>query len=402
MVVRVDEKSLRAAIDFIQAGTIGSSAGSNWIELQANKESGSVFLAIAGDCEYMTMLDCKVLQSGRTAVNSRIFCELVSKIKNPKSDSKLTLGVFADDQSNMKLIGNGIEYKFPVGLDIVASFIPVTMPEFEFCCPVSALIDASACMKAIKDAESDADIPCCEILLDGLDLQFVANTRYRSVSCWIAGSWPADSEVDRSKKSQSFFVAIDHLVKMDKALKALIKLDKQATVLISASMNSVTFSFGDSVGKIKLRCMEKRASKIHELLAWSERLENIQTSIHVDGGEIKQAYDRLDAFGKRNSSSVHRIDFKLVGYKLEMRASAGGIGGGVEVVSVESLMERDFMQRDLLQEFKFAASGAKLADLLRISSYMRVDMIIGRKAIVIKWIAQERMRATAILAGLSI
>jgi len=391
MIARLPAKQLKAASEFIAAG-IGSDLSSAWLRISADRDNGLVSFKVEGLASYQTQLPAKVLKSGVALVNSKVFAELVGKIKNKYLLQDLTVATF-DDRS--LTITNGADDGFKYDLLLSPTVI---QGEFDFqtlariVVPASCLMEVAGNMKAIKEAESDLDMPSCEFKLEGKVIQFAGVTRLRSVvSRMPLDSFPAD-----------FFlvhhVATEHLVKMEKGLKSF----GLANVEVGFHGQSVSFCYRDEdserIDRIRVRTLIREQTKIQQLIEISKRPEYTRARFDLDGDLLKQAYDRLDAFGKRNETSAHKINFVLdpVRSELCMSAVGQGVGRGSEVIPVVEL--HDLPGPELV---KFAASGSKLADMLRLSKFKRVHMQVGQRNILIHW-GDEKLSHLAILAGMQV
>lgn len=400
MIVRVAAKNLKSAVEFVQAG-MGVDMQSQWLRLMGNKETGSLYLSVIGLTEYQAVIKATVIREGVVWVGGKVLAELVGKLKNDFLKGNCNLMI---QDSKFLVMTNGEEsgYKYNLPLNLLEMPNSFTGPELAIIdMNSSQLLDVIAGMKAIREAESDHDVPACEVIQTGRErLQFVAVTRLRSVSCWL----DTECRVMYPNGIMQIYLAIEHLQKMEKAMKVagkeLKKGEEPIPVEFRVWSNVVEFRFsggGMESCVIRLRRLEKEPSKINHLISVIMRPEMIRATLLMDGDKLKQAYDRLDAFGKRNETAQHRIEFELVGNELKMQAGGVGVGYGRESILVEGVA------KNTGDPILFAAAGNKLADLLRISKFGKVKLIIGRRNIMLSWVNSElRVENLAILAGMQV
>lgn len=400
MIARTAAKHLKAAVEFVSAG-MGNDMQSQWLRLQAVKETGSLYFNVIGLTEYQAVVKANVIAEGTVWVNGRVLAELVGKLKN---DFLKDVANLVMQDSKFLVLTNSKEngYRYNLPLNLLEMPNQFTGPELAINqINSSQLLDIIAGMKAIREAESDHDVPACEVIqTDGDRLQFVAVTRLRSVSCWV----DCDCQKTYPNSAMQIYLAIEHLQKMEKAMKLIGKELKKGEEAIPVQFrvwsNMVEFTIYDpslTSCYIRLRRLEKEPSKINHLISVITRPEMIRAKVLLDGDKLKQAYDRLDAFGKRNESAQHRIEFELIGNELKMQAGGVGVGYGKEVIPVENT------QVGTLPPVFFAAAGNKLADLLRISKFGKVELLVGRRNILLKWRNSElRVDNLAILAGMAV
>jgi len=417
MIARVSAKILKNAAEFVSAG-ISNEQASLWLKLTSLADTGSVQLKISGIAEYTVNIPAKVMKEGFAFVNSRVFVELLAKVKD--LSATVNLLVSGDQLVMTDGTASGFKYELPTSqIAMAAGFTGGDESAFEI--DSTQLQEVIAAMKAIKEAESDTDQPVVEVMSKlGTDkVQFVAYTRLRSVSVWV--------DAITLGGNSHFYLTIEHLLKMDKAVKlitrATAKAKEQSVIVhIRVQRSTVSFFFGSShVGdscRVDLRKVVKERSNINEMIAIMQRPENVRMKLIVEGTKLKQAYDRLDAFGKRNDSAHHRIDFEVVmsvdekeqpKCEMIMRAFGMGVGQGREVVPVRSgdvsvppaHGKSEICSAATYPALKFAAAGNKLADLLRISKFGTVAMVVGRRNILLTW-SGDAMEYMAILAGMQV
>lgn len=388
MIAMIDAGSFKRLCEFVSAG-ITSEPDTSWIAISCSR-SNEISFMVSGTASYLSSSAARVISSGDAWVSSKVLCELVSKIKCAK-DLLITLATF--DLKHLTIKGSGFEYLLPTSdrvFDPIASIgAGMGANESRFRISATSLLEVATNMKVIRESESDSDLPVCEIRMDGELVQFVSITRLRSVSTWVA------TQEFRGRHGTAF-VANDHLQKMDKALKQAVKLDSEAFVSVSVCSRHVGFTVSE--GAIMLRRVERAPSRINELINYCRDPKNVRAIFVVNGKQLKEAYDRLDAFGKRNQSSVHRVDFdlNLVTKSLRMQAFSSGTGQGFELIEVSDI------KSDLSNFVEFAASGNKLADLLRISGYQKVAFTVCKSSVAIQWESGGGVENMAILAGLAI
>ena len=381
MIVFLDESRIKRMADFVSAG-ITNEPESFWVCVSAYADSQSITIWINGTARYEAYCGARVIKGGYAWVNARVFCELAGKVKSDYPSVKIMLSEPGD---YLSISGEGYGYVLPTA-DRVASTSDVGRMDGFHKILVEQLVSVCQNMKVIKEAESDVDLPVCEIV-SGDRVEFVSFTRNRSVCTWI-------EQEDGMASSLSAFVAIEHLQKMDKAIKQVLKDDAKATVEIRLFRSCVAFSFSDR--SITLRRVEKDKSAIHKLIDYCRKEDNQLVTFKVSGKDLKEAYSRLDAFGKRNESSIHRVDFVLQDNALRMKAMSQA-GSGSETIIVAD----KWVNQKANPNHAFAAAGNKLADLLRISGYQTVKMSVLPSSIMLEW-DNEKTGNLAILAGLRV
>jgi len=391
MIAMIDAGSFKRLCEFVSAG-ITSEPDTSWVAISCSR-SNEISFMVSGTASYLSSSAARVISCGDAWVSSKVLCELVSKIKCAK-DLLITLATF--DPKHLTIKGSGFEYLLPTSdrvfnpIDSIGAGMGANESRFRI--SSASLLEVATNMKVIRESESDSDLPVCEIRMDGELVQFVSITRLRSVSTWIATQ-------EFKGQHGTAFVANDHLQKMDKALKQAVKLDSESLVSVSVCSRHVGFTIAE--GAIMLRRVERTRSRIHELIAHCRNPKNIRAVFCVNGKQLKESYDRLDAFGKRNQSSIHRIDFSLLSNdsnhaSLRMQAFSSGTGHGFELIDVSDI------QHELGQPIMFAASGNKLADLLRISGYQKVVFTVCKSSVAIQWDSGGGAENMAILAGLAV
>lgn len=389
LIIRLTAKQLRWASDFVQSA-ITSDPQSQWLVIRST--SISVSFQIGGLVDYEAVIGASegvaILKPGEVVVSSKVFCDLIAKVKNPGSE-KFNVAQFETNSAHLTISGPGFEYLLPVMEGRIQSIVPTGELLWRSSALASGLLGVVVDLKAIKEAESDSDVPSVEMGINFPDgVQFVSATRYRSVGVWLKDSLP-----DLVRSAVGIHLAVEQIQKMEKALKLAAK-SLSGRVTIEAYLGSALFFVAG--GRIRIRCLEKPASKIHDLIKYSTAPQNVRCKLLVDGRSLKESYDRLDAFGKRNSASIHRIDFTLEAECLHMRAWGSGVGSGKEAIVLSPRVELPEGKKEL----HFSASGSKLADLLRVSGYKQIEVLVGKKNLVLKW-EDEHAIHLAILAGLA-
>jgi len=388
MIAMIDAGNFKRLCEFVSAG-ITSEPDTSWVAISCSR-SNEISFMVSGTASYLSSSAARVISCGDAWVSSKVLCELVSKIKCAK-DLLITLATF--DPKHLTIKGSGFEYLLPTSdrvfspIDSIGAGMGANESRFRI--SSASLLEVATNMKVIRESESDSDLPVCEIRMDGELVQFVSITRLRSVSTWIATQ-------EFKGQHGTAFVANDHLQKMDKALKQAVKLDSESLVSVSVCSRHVGFTIAE--GAVMLRRVERAPSRIHELIAYCRDPKNIRAVFCVNGKQLKEAYDRLDAFGKRNQSSIHRIDFNLLPpeSRLRMQAFSSGTGHGFELIEVGDI------QDGVGESIMFAASGNKLADLLRISGYQKVVFTVCKSSVAIQWDSGGGAENMAILAGLAV
>lgn len=399
MIAQIQPKFIKAGCEFVSAG-IGADLNSTWCRLQSNKETGSLFLRVAGNTVYQACIPAKVIRDGLVFVHGKVLVELIGKLKN--EFLKMPMNLVEQNQQLVITNGanNGYQYELPVSLiEQAGDFYGPELAAFKL--TAGQLLEVIAGMKAIKEAESDTDLPTCEVFQFGMEgrLQFVGITRLRSISSWV----DADCLQQYPNGAAHFHLAIEDLVKMEKALKLVVKdAGKEGAVEVEIKVwsNNVEFGFGSNLihsCRVGLRRVLKDRSNINNLIGICRRTENIKAKAVLPGDKFKQAFDRLDAFGKRNDSSHHRVDFELTSSELKMVAFGQGVGYGREVIEVEA---KNYTKDSVI---RFAAAGNKLSEILRISKYGKVDLVLGNRNILIEWRGEEAgIEHLALLAGMRV